>query len=127
TDDAAYVAKEELGDRLSGLDPGASFPLGLVARDLEVQRQSGEVMAEQVVEIAGNAGSLGDPGALSQQLPSRLELGICGSEPFARGGFLREQAGRGARDDLERQVGEGKNDAPVPAPVQPHDRKQARA
>lgn len=85
-DDSAHVAQQELRDRLRRLDALAGLALSPMARDLEVQRKRRQVMAEQVVQIAGDSIAFGDPRALRQQLPRGLELGVGGGE--APAGFL---------------------------------------
>ena len=87
--DAAHVAEKELRHGLGRRDALARVARGLVARDLEVQRQRGEVVAQQVVQVPGDAGPLGQPRALREKLARRFELGVRrrrdpGAEPFPR-------------------------------------------
>ena len=70
---------------------------GQVARDLEVQRQRGQVVAEQVVQLPRDAGALGDPRALSKQLPRRLELGVGRGELAPAGGLFARATARSRR------------------------------
>ena len=81
-------ASAQLADRLADVgqqQPGQGVglghvlqrpPLGQVAGNLQVQAERGQVMTQQVVQLARDPGALIDPRALGQQQPGRLQFGI---------------------------------------------------
>src|SRR5215471_2884129 len=84
-------------------------------------------MAQQIVKVTADAGTLGQPRALSEKLASCLELGIDRRQTLACERFLREKSGRRVGDELEGKIGDGQHDPPVPSPMKPHDREKSAA
>src|SRR5215471_20458930 len=84
-------------------------------------------MAQQIVKVTADAGTLGQPRALSEKLASCLELGIDRRQTLARECFLREKSSRSVGHELEGNIGDGQHDPPVPSPVKPHDREKGAA
>ena len=65
--DLAHVAQQPLGQRVRALHVIQGLALGQVPGDLQVQGQRGQLVAQQVMQFARNAGALVDPRALGQQ------------------------------------------------------------
>jgi hypothetical protein len=67
----AHVAEQQPGQALAAVDLLAQRPVGAVERALEVERQRGQVVAEQVVQLARDPRPLGGLAALGEQLAGR--------------------------------------------------------
>ena len=79
---------------MRALDVVQRLALGQVAGHLQVQGQRGQLVAEQVMQLARNAGALVDPRTLGQQGPGGAQLRIEPALLVAGLGLLsRDQAG----------------------------------
>src|SRR5580698_934057 len=93
---------------LDGLLPAS---LRYVSRELELQQEGSEVVAERVVELAGDAQALGGSGAVREQLSGRQELRVEPRELEPRVGLARREPGRTKGEELEADVSDGGEDA----------------
>ena len=97
-DRLADVAEQQPRQGMRLPDVLVRLALGQVAGHLEVQAQRGQVVAQQVVQFARDAGALVDPGAFGQQRAGGAQLGIQAALLVAR---LRLLAGDHAGDEHE--------------------------
>ena len=102
-DRLAHVAEQQLGQRMGLADVLLRLAFGEVAGDFQVQAQRGEVVAEQVVQLARDAGALVDARAFGQQRAGGAQLGVEPALLVARLGLLPgDQAGD---EDEAREAG----------------------
>ena len=96
-DDRAHVGEQRARQRLRFLDVAMRGALGAHERRFEVERERGEVMAERVVQLAGDAKAFGEPAAVGDEILHRAKL-------RARPQLAVEKLEREERQDLKSEI-----------------------
>jgi CheY-like chemotaxis protein len=112
-DNGADLAEELLRDRVCALDRLFRAIAFDVARELELEAQRGEMMAETVVEIPRDAEPLRRACAVREELARREELRVSARQLGAGVGLASRQARGAEREELEAAVGRGGDEARV--------------
>jgi hypothetical protein len=100
-DDVADLGQQLLCETVCALDRFFSALVGRVPRDLELETERGEVVAEAVVEVACDAEAFGGAGAVGKELAGGEELGVGAGELVARLRLASGEPGRAVREELE--------------------------
>jgi hypothetical protein len=83
--------------------------VGHVIGDLQVEGQGGEVVADQVVQVARDPQALALAGGRLEQRPGAAQLGVGEGEASTQLALGEQRDGGGEREDLEPAVRDGLN------------------
>ena len=105
-DRGAGLVEQRPGHRLRPGDVLARGEVAQVRRRLEVEAERGQMMAEAVVEVAGDPQPLGRPGVVGEQLTRGQQLHVALEQRGAAFGFAARDLGQQDGERLEGEPGQ---------------------